>query len=449
MIRRPAAWILLALLGAAAPAAAQTLVRPAQPSSTGLTLSEAVAKARAHNPDATVAAAAERASVQRVAQARAGYLPRVDAMETWQRGNQPVFAFGSLLAQRLFSQNNFAIEALNHPDAVGNFRLGLQVEQPLFDPSTPVQIRTAGVARDMAMAGRALVGQELAVAVAGAYGQVLMAAAHRSSAAAAVASAEADRERAANRRDAGLVTDADVLQMDVHLAATRARQIRAEADESVARAQLNALMGEPLDAVFELELTPATVAAEHDATALEAEALRSRPEVRLASLREQLAASAVSGARAAFLPQVSAQAGWESNGGAWAPRSPSWAVGVSARINLFRGFADQARLAEAKVGVEQQAAERQKAETAAKLEVRIVTARLAAARAAEVVGRQAAAQAREQQRIVRDRYEQGLSDATSLLRAAEAVMAADAQQTSAQVEVLVTSAAFTRALGRP
>ena len=439
MIRRPAAWILCALLGAAAPLTAQTR----------LSLPEAVAKARAHNPDAAVAEAAERASAERVAQARAGSLPRVDAMETWQRGNQPVFAFGSLLAQRQFSQNNFAIEALNHPDAVGNFRLGLQVEQPLFDPSTPVQIRTAGVAREMAAAGRALVGQELGVAVAATYGQVLAAVALRASAASAVASAEADRERTANRRDAGLVTDADVLQMDVHLAATRARHIRAEADESVARAQLNALMGEPLDAVFALELTPASAATEQDLTALDAEALRNRADVRLATLREQFAASAVSAARAAFLPQVSAQAGWESNGGAWAPRSPSWAVGVSARINLFRGFADQARLAEARVGVEQQAAERQKAETAARLDVRVATARLAAARAAEAVGRQAATQAREQQRIVRDRYEQGLSDATSLLRAAEAVMAADAQQTSAQVEVLVASAALTRALGRP
>jgi outer membrane protein len=131
------------------------------------------------------------------------------------------------------------------------------------------------------------------------------------------------------------------------------------------------------------------------------------------------------------------------------PRSPSWAVGAVARINLFRGFGDQARLAEAKAGLDQQALERQKAETAARVEVRVATARLTASRAAEAVGREAAAQAREQQRIIRDRYDQGLSDATSLLRAAEAVMAADAQQTSAQVDALVATAALTRALGRP
>ena len=33
-----------------------------------------------------------------------------------QRGNQPVFVFGSLLNQRNFTEANFAIDALNHPD---------------------------------------------------------------------------------------------------------------------------------------------------------------------------------------------------------------------------------------------------------------------------------------------------------------------------------------------
>jgi len=293
------------------------------------------------------------------------------------------------------------------------------------------------------------VAQALAAAVTAAYGQVLSAEAARVSTAAAVEAAVADRARAANRRDAGLVTDADVLQMDVHLSATRARQIRVGADAEVARAQLNQLMGESLDTVFTLEASPVATAPEGPAAALEHEAVRNRPDVRQATLREQFAASAVSAARAAFLPQVSAQVAWEANGGGWVPRSPSWAVGAVARINLFRGFGDQARLAEAKAGLDQQALERQKAETAARVEVRVATARLTASRAAEAVGREAAAQAREQQRIIRDRYDQGLSDATSLLRAAEAVMAADAQQTSAQVDALVATAALTRALGRP
>src|SRR5262245_45958641 len=90
----------------------------AQPS---LSLSEAIQRARTHNPDVGTAAAAEREAGERVAQARGGYFPRVDVSESWQRGNHPVFVFSSLLAQRQFSSADFALDALNHPTATNNF----------------------------------------------------------------------------------------------------------------------------------------------------------------------------------------------------------------------------------------------------------------------------------------------------------------------------------------
>lgn len=87
MIRRSTIYLFVAVLGLASTAVAQT----------PLTLAEAIARARAHNPDVGGAAGAEREAAQRVTQARAGYLPRVDVVESWQRGNQPVFVFSSLL----------------------------------------------------------------------------------------------------------------------------------------------------------------------------------------------------------------------------------------------------------------------------------------------------------------------------------------------------------------
>ena len=89
-----------------------------------------------------------------------------------------------------------------------------------------------------------------------------------------------------------------------------------------------------------------------------------------------------------------------------------------------------------------------KAETAARLDVHVAVARLDAARASEAVGRAAVEQARESRRIIRDRYEAGLTDVASLLRAAEAVVQAETQQTAAQVAVLTETAALERALGR-
>jgi outer membrane protein TolC len=353
------------------------------------------------------------------------------------------------LAQRQFGAEDFALDALNRPDAIDNFRSSLTIDQSVFDGAVRASVASAGIGREVAAASRLMVDHDLAASVTDAYGRVLVAASTRRSADAAAETARADRELAGNRRDAGLVTDADVLQAEVHVARTREQQIQADANERIARARLNQLMGEPLGEAFVLERAPAPVASSTtDLALLEAEAIENRPDVTLASLQEQLARANQAAVRAAFLPQVSAQAGWEFNGGAWGSRQPSWVVGAVARINLFRGFADKARIAEADEQAARRAIEREKTETAAALDVHVAVARLEAALASEAVGREAVAQALESRRIIRDRYEAGLTDIASLLRAAEVVVQAEAQQTAAQVAVLTETAALQRSVGR-
>ena len=125
MVRRVTTIALLTALASSAPALAQS----------PLSLSDAVARGRARNPHVRAEAAAAEEADARLAQARAGYLPRVDLAESWQRGTQPVFVFSSLLSQRRFAAADFALDALNHPDATGNFRTSLSIEQPVFDLS--------------------------------------------------------------------------------------------------------------------------------------------------------------------------------------------------------------------------------------------------------------------------------------------------------------------------
>lgn len=438
MIRPVAFYLLCCALGLPAAAEAQRL-----------SLSDAIVRARARNPDAATSAVAEREATQRIIQARAGYLPRVDVTESWQRANQPVFVFSSLLAQQRFTAANFAIDALNHPDAIDNFRSSVTLEQSLFDSATRAGVATSRIEREMAKTARHKVDQDLASATTAAYGRVLVAAGARLSAAAAVETARADRELAGNRRDAGLVTDADVLQMDVHVFRTREQQIRAVSDERIARARLNELIGEPLGQVFVLD--PATSlpsATDADVPSLENEAIANRPDVALAGLQERLARAKQAAARAAFFPQVTAQGGWEFNGGTWSERQSSWFVGVAARINVFRGFGDRARLAEAGDQLTRRALERHRALTSARLDVHVALASLEAARASDAVGQETLKLARESRRIIRDRYEAGLADVSTLLRANEAVVQAETQQLTATVAVMTETAALQRALGR-
>lgn len=414
-----------------------------------LPLAEAVGRARAQSPEARASLAAENEAAERVTQARAGHWPRVDFAETWQRGDQPVFVFSSLLSQRRFTADNFQIDRLNHPDPVNNWRSALMVQQLVFDGGgVRADVRSASLGKEIASAARRQAGNSLAVAATDAYGTVLRVASQTRAAAAAVESARRDLEVARNRRAAGVVTDADVLALEVHVASMRAQHISAEAEERVARTRLNQVMGAALDAYFELDENPSIVIDTSDATALEGEALAARPEITMAKAKEGLAEASHLAARSAFLPQVAAQGGYEWNGSRIDNQVSSWIVGAEVRVSLFHGFADKSRVAEADHSRIRSAAEREQAENAVRLDVRAAIARLDAARAREQVGRASVAQATESQRIIRDRYEAGMASVSDLLRAAETVLAAESQATTARVDVLIQAAQLERALGR-
>ncbi len=207
------------------------------------------------------------------------------------------------------------------------------------------------------------------------------------------------------------------------------------------------MIGAPLDARYTLVLPALDEDAPPDADGLANDAL-TRPEVEQARLHETIATAARDAARAAFLPRVAFQGAWEFNGGTFGDRASGWVVGAEVRLNLFKGFADAARLAETTEATTRAALSREKAETAARVDVLAAGARLDAALARERVGRAAVAQAQETQRIVRDRYESGMATVTDVLRAAEARLQAEFQAIGARVDVLVQRAALERARGR-
>src|SRR5215469_3021631 len=98
-----------------------------------LTLRQAVDLALRSNPLIAASDTGEKEAEARIHQARSSYWPRVQFSESFQRGNNPVFVFGSLLTQHQFSDANFAIGSLNRPDAMNNYQSQLTVEQVVFD----------------------------------------------------------------------------------------------------------------------------------------------------------------------------------------------------------------------------------------------------------------------------------------------------------------------------
>lgn len=415
-----------------------------------LSLRDAVRAALDRNQGIAASAAVEDAAAARIRLARSGYLPKVNYQESWARSDNPVFVFSSLLTQRQFGEQNFAIGALNRPDFLNNFQSLVTAEQPLFDAGkTKRAVRTAELGHNLAGEDLRRSRMQTIAQVARLYLGAQLSGAQLEATAQTLKSAESDLERAEARRASGMATDADVLSLRVHLAAVREERIRRTADLEVARAAVNDALGYPLDTPrqFTTALAPLALPA-LDAAGLEKTSLESRPEVRETRMAREIAAVAVADAKSNLLPQVALRGAFESDRQRFYNRGgANWLVSIGLKWNLFNGFADQARIGENAAQVRRAEADQARVASAVRLEVRRAFADLKAAEERIATAQAAVAQAEESLRIAQNRYGAGLETVTDLLRTETALFAARTRHLVAVHDQRVAAALLELAAG--
>lgn len=415
-----------------------------------ITLEQMVRAGVEHNPSVRAATAGAQAADASTTATRASLFPRVTLTESWQRGDQPVFVFSTLLASRRFAASNFAIEQLNQPDALGYFHGTAAIEQLLFDGGArKARIDAARATQRLAATGSSEAVLGVAAAIADTYGRLLAVQAARRAAGSMREAGAEDLELAIRRRDAGVATEADVLSLRVHVADLEQRIIQADGDAAMLRAQLNRLTGEPIARTFvAVEPAPMTDSAMPSLDQLLIEARANRPEMQRAAASEALADSGRRAARAAFAPTIAAQAAFDVSGTRVADRAASWLVGGEVRWTLPLAGAERAQLKAATAAATRARAEADDARAQAEVDVVTALQQVTTARARQAVGAAAVAQARESQRIIRDRFDAGLAPVTDVLRAASAVLDADAHRVAALVDLVAGTARLNLALGR-
>lgn len=433
-------------------AQAQTAAPRSAPAAPGepLTLRDAVNRALQQNPSLEAMQARERAAASQVDAARSGYLPRVNYQEMVQRGNNPVFVFSSLLTQRQFTERNFAISSLVRPDFVNNFQSMVTVDQVVFNAGrTGNAIQSAKIGKEMESLGTR--GAELAVMqrVLEAYLGAKLGEAAWQAAEESVRSAEADLERAEAFRKEGLTTDADVLSIRVHLASVRQEAIQRRTQLDVARAALNVAMGAPEESVFQLSTPLAEIA--YEAGALEGRqqsATSTRPELLQAIKGIDLARLQEKQARSAYWPEVFVRGVFETDrqevlnkGGA------NWFFGAGLRWNLFNGMETKAKVAETRHRLAVAEAQKRHAESGVRFEVRRAWLEWNAVKERLALASASVAEAEESLRITRDRYENGLSTVTDLLRTETALLGARTGYLAALYEQRLAAARLEAAQG--
>lgn len=376
-----------------------------------LSLAEAITEARRGGLDVRMARAQARAAREGVTAAAAFRWPTVGLEAGALRSNDPVAAFGGRLRQGQFTEADFDPSRLNDPEALTDWSGAVGAVWAPVDFSAEASLRAAS--RE---ANAAELGSEWAVRAAEFRAEAryleAVGAEHRLRAAdAALLAAEENARLVDLRRNEGMLTDADAMQARAAAEGARARRIAVEGSVADTRERLAVALGWPegvtpipTDTVFEMRAPAA------------AGPVAARPDLRASEEGVHAAEARVAQARKARLPVVQGFARLETHSAdAFSGAKEDWTVGFRVRVPLFTGFAVSARERAA-------TAMREAAERSHDLRVREAQAELSEARRAVEtadLGLEAATSAAdaatEAARLMRRRFEEGLTTTADLL----------------------------------
>jgi outer membrane protein TolC len=414
-----------------------------------LTLSSAVDQALKNNPLIRITLSGREIADAQLREARAGWLPLLQFSETFTRGNNPVFVFGSLLEQGRFGQQNFQISALNNPEPLSNFRTAITLRQTIFDRlQTYTHVTQARLGQQQADLQKAMVEQQVRFEVLRAYYGVLVAHAKKEVTEEAVKMAESDVKRIRDRFQQGLVVQSDLLAGEVQLGEFRQQEIDSKGDVAIAYAALNTVMGLPVDT--SQKVTGELVHKRFE-TAPQEELLRlallNRPDYVRAGHSVLSNKEGVRGAKREYLPRLDFMATYGGSGKDLSSGSSDYAISANLTFNLFDPGRN-ARISKARAAESMATAEQEHLANQIRLEVVRAYQQYGSARERLVVAGEVIDQATETHRIVQNRYREGLTTITEVLRAETALVRARLQLVAARYDHYVSYAQVLLSCGK-
>jgi outer membrane protein TolC len=353
--------------------------------------------------------------------ARTALLPQLNFTEDISRGDDPVYAFGSRLRQRQFTQADFSLNALNRPQPIGNFSTRLSGSWIAFDSfKTQREIRRADFFKQSAASSAKAADQQIVLRVVGAYQSVLYAerevevAEHEQETAAALEASAEDHVKA------GLAVESDRMSAQVNVAARQEELIAANGDLELAWVELREAMGAPELKASQLKPIEAHSFPELTLEEELATAAKTRPDLLALGDAQRAQASAVGAARSEFGPRVGAYGNWEEDRGSLSSSGGNnWVAGVQISVDILP-FGKRAQLARESAGKQKIAAQMIASQLHVRTEVNQAHIRRQTAELQLETAHSAMEQAAESLRILKNRYGAGLATITDLLRAEDA-----------------------------
>lgn len=253
--------------------------------------------------------------------------------------------------------------------------------------------------------------------------------------------------------DAGVLTNADLLRVEVAVANAKQQEIVAHANGAVTRARLLGAIGLPVDSPG-IDFSEPKALLERARAALppvtdaERQALAARPEVKERRLQMEAAGHEHRARQFAMLPEVNAEAGYSNLQGQ--PFSPMNSAYVGVKVDWAVWEWGASYYAQRAAGEREKAAEHELDSQRRQVGVEVATgiAEAQAAGAAVDVAQQTIASAEEAFRVTSALLKAGSATTTDLLDSQAALTQARLNLTRAQYEQAISQANLARALGQ-
>ncbi len=450
-MRTVTASLLLALTAAAVAAP------PAQ-----LDFRKAVEKTFSSSPALKASRGNLRAARGAAAAAQGARWPHLSASLSASRSNDPLAVFGYKLGQRNVTFSDFgagqftgpnsldiAPNALNYPGAYDNFNTSLQVKWPIYEGGRmSAAIAAARAAVKAAQNGDNAARQAVILEVLRAYEGVRAATAQLAVTLRAESAAVSDLASAQKRYKQGTAIRSDVLTAQVNLDQSRLARETAQDHLDTAREYLRILVGLPQGIAIAIGPPASPEMPREPLTTLQSEALAANPTLQSLQNRAKASQATVVGKEAAYRPHFSLVIRRDWNDRTLGIASPSYTVAGVVSWDLFDFGARRGAVQEAAGKLD--AAEAHVNEFKQRLQVEVASTWRTAREAARRVktDETAVEQAREAQRIIKLRFDQGLTTITELLAGQARLDKAEGNLVDARYSLRVSRATLLATIGQ-
>ncbi len=389
------------------------------PQAVSLTLSEAMQIAAKENPEVLAAGFKVESSEAGLAQAKSGFMPRVDFMETYNRTTNPMWVFGARLNQESITTMDFNPDRLNDPDAHDNFTSTLAVSWPVFTGGKIYnrfkQAETNAEA-DQLLFQRTR--QAVMARAAMAYVGMMLAGEHLKVINQSITSAEANYKIVKSAFGSGLSVKSDLLRSQVTLADLEQQRLQAESMVKTAGAGLNAAMGRAVETPLILTSSfEKCCKLSGDIDHWTQIALTHRSDLKRLQCMEKIAEQGVTVSKADHYPSLRLVGSYDVNTEDFDDTANSYTVGAVMSVNLFNGLGTSSGVRSARADLNSVRQMIKKMELGVRVEVQSAFLEAQSALKRIDVARAALDQAEEGLRIVKNRYENGLLTIVGLLDA--------------------------------